>query len=561
MRGRALSQPVETGNTGYRSFMTFRAVAALALAAAVSMAGALASGEALAPLPRGAGPRTGTVLVLEVTLPDLAAVDELTRAGYNVGHLRGTVATVHATPDEAAALRAAGYALRETARQPAPVSASKASASKALGVYHSYEGMTAILQDYATAYGAGQSTNPDLCRLTSLGQSEQGRELWALLITDNPDIEEDEPEFKYIGTMHGDEALGMELCLYLIDRLLSGYGTDSQVTALVDDTAIWIVPLMNPDGHAVQSRYNALGYDLNRSFPIYPDDYTGNLFDDEPLDADGRPAEVVRVMEWTAANSFVLAANLHTGELVVNYPYDEDGVASGDDAPTPDDLLFEDVSRRYSIHNAPMWGTPFFDDGITNGSAWYAVFGSMQDWNYRYASCNEVTIELSRTERPDESEIPTYWADNETSMLSYLEAVHIGVRGLVTSAYSGAPLWAKVTVHDNAHHVFTDADVGDYHRMLLPGTYTLTFTADGHYPATVEDVVVVDGAATRLDVALTPLPYSADVDGDGDVDSVDIQYIVNAALGLTVPYDCDLNENGAVDAVDVQLALFADLLL
>ena len=62
----------------------------------------------------------------------------------------------------------------------------------------------------------------------------QGRELWAMLITDNPDTEEDEPEFKYVSTMHGDEPVGTENCLQLIERLLSDYGVDTRITDLVD---------------------------------------------------------------------------------------------------------------------------------------------------------------------------------------------------------------------------------------------------------------------------------------------------------------------------------------
>jgi len=120
---------------------------------------------------------------------------------------------------------------------------------KALGTYHSYSEMAAMLQDYADAH-------PGVCRLVNVGNSHQGRGLWALLITDNPDVEEDEPEFKYVSTIHGDEPLGMEMCLYFIDLLLTSYGaatTEGQrITALLDETAIWVMPLMNPDARGRQ---------------------------------------------------------------------------------------------------------------------------------------------------------------------------------------------------------------------------------------------------------------------------------------------------------------------
>jgi carboxypeptidase D len=446
------------------------------------------------------GPRLGPVTVVEVVLPNRAALDELTEAGYNISNVRGDIATIYATLEELEQLNQAGYECLEI-EQEVP--------DKALGGYHNYADLTVELADYAAAY-------PDICRLYTLGQSVEGRELWAMLITDDPNTQEDEPEFKYVSTMHGDEPLGTEMCLYFIDMLLTTHDSNDRVAELVDNTAIWVVPLMNPDGleHLPQPRrYNANGYDLNRTFPAYPADFTGNIFDGEPLGDGGRPVEVGHVMRWTADNSFVLSANFHMGALVVNYPYDDDGKGNVD-SPTPDDLLFENVSRRYSVHNAPMWNSSEFDDGITNGAAWYSITGGMQDWNYRYTSCNDVTIELSNNKDLPASQIPTFWNNNRESMLSYAEAVHIGVRGIVTDRATGEPIWAEVRIEGNSHPVFTDADAGDYHRMLLPGTYNLIFDAPSYARRLIENVTVTDGPATRVDVELV----SVDLDDDGDVD-------------------------------------------
>ncbi len=437
------------------------------------------------------GPRSGPITVVEVVLPDRSALYELTEAGFNVSGVAGNLATVYATVEELEELTETGYEYLEIGvdgqLQEPP--------DKALGGYHNYAGLTAELASYAAAY-------PEICRLYTLGQSVQGRELWAMLITDNPNTEEDEPEFKYVSTMHGDEPLGTEMCLYFIDMLLTTYDLNDRVAELVDNTAIWVVPLMNPDGLEANSRYNANGYDLNRRFPAYSDNFTGNIFEGDPLGDGGRPVEVRHVMQWTAANSFLLSANFHAGALVMNYPYDDDDKGHVD-SPTPDDLLFEDVSRRYSVHNIPMWNNPQFANGITNGAAWYSISGGMQDWNYRYASCNEITIELSNTKKPSASSIPNFWNNNRDSMLSYAEAVHIGVRGIVTDRATGEPVWAEVRVEGNSHPVFTDADVGDYHRMLLPGVYNLTFNAPGYAQKLVENVAVTHGPATRVDTELT----------------------------------------------------------
>jgi len=380
-------------------------------------------------------------------------------------------------------------------------------APKAPGVYHSYASLTADLAGYVSAY-------PNLCSRISIGQSVEGRDLWAMKISDNPYLEEDEPEIKFVGAIHGNERLGTEMCVYFIDHLLRRYASDSRVRSLVDRTEIWIVPMMNPDGvdASPSDRENANGIDLNRDFPEGALSFLGNVFDGPAMDLTPHQPEVARMMEWSAEQSFTLAANFHTGSLVVNYPYDNDRLGNVD-SPTPDDELFEYIAQVYASHNAPMFNSTVFPGGITNGAAWYTITGGMQDWDYRYLSCNEVTVELSNTTHPAQSLLPTFWDDNRESMLAYAEAALLGIRGIVTDATTDAPVYAKVMVSRNSHPVFTDPQVGDYHRMLLPGTYTLTFAAPGYFNRTVENVVVGAAGTTRVDVHMTPRgdePYIAD---------------------------------------------------
>lgn len=133
--------------------------------------------------------------------------------------------------------------------------------------HHNYEAMTKVLKQYAESC-------KNISRLYTVGKSVQGRELWVFEISDHPGKHElTEPEFKYVGNMHGNEVVGRELLLHLIGLLCDNYGTSPLITKLVDTTRIHIMPSMNPDGYetsiegdcnSVHGRRNGDDVDLNR---------------------------------------------------------------------------------------------------------------------------------------------------------------------------------------------------------------------------------------------------------------------------------------------------------
>ncbi len=352
--------------------------------------------------------------------------------------------------------------------------------------YPTYDAIVAQLQARATTFSS-------IARAVNVGPTSTNKNIWAIRISDNPDLQEDEPEFKFVSTIHGDEVTGVILCLNLIDYLLNGYGTDPRATALVNDLEIWISPCINPYGYANNTRSNAQGADLNRSFPEW--------MNGDQNSTSGRQAEVATLMNWGFAHSFILGANYHGGTLVVNYPYDNDGKGSVF-SPSPDEDMFVYISEKYSYYNSPMWNSTSFTHGITNGAAWYTIDGGMQDWDYRYMGCNHVTIEVSTTKSPAYSQMPTFWSQNQESMLQYMETIRLGVRGIVSAHDTGLPLAATVTVVGRDHNSYTDPDVGDYHRMLLPGNYQMKFDAAGYDTLILPASVVQGGPTTRLDVAL-----------------------------------------------------------
>ena len=94
-----------------------------------------------------------------------------------------------------------------------------------------YNELTDFLNNIATQY-------PDITNLYSIGQSVQGRDIWVMEISDNPSENEAEPELKYVANMHGDETVGREISLYLIEWLCENYGNLPRAKDLVNNLDI-----------------------------------------------------------------------------------------------------------------------------------------------------------------------------------------------------------------------------------------------------------------------------------------------------------------------------------
>jgi hypothetical protein len=363
---------------------------------------------------------------------------------------------------------------------------------KIISAYHNYDWLTAKLDSVHNNY-------PNITKLISIGTSVQGRELWAMMVSDNPDSNENEAEVRFASTIHGNEPVGTELCIAMIDSLTQTYDSIPEIADLVNNREIWFLPMFNPDGNTANSRFNANGKDLNRNYPV-PD---GSIGDDGTYAIE---LENQHMMNWVASRRFVLGCMYHGGATVVNYHWDYTG------DPAPDNDLIREVSLGYTRLNSPMYNVlwPNYpdpstvnDSGVVFGYYWYPVNGTLQDWSYHTNSFTDLTIELNDVKKPDSSQLPGLWSDNRNSMLFLIRQAGLGIQGLVTDSATGQPLdFAQVEVAGIDKPVYTDS-IGDYHRMLLSGTYDLTFSKGGYFPKTISGVRVNYDSLTSLDVALS----------------------------------------------------------
>jgi hypothetical protein len=345
---------------------------------------------------------------------------------------------------------------------------------------------------------------PNLCEVVNMGTTNDDRELLFIHINNNIGVDENEPEFMYTATIHGDEVVGYFLMMRYIDYLLQNYTVDPAIANLVNNIDIWINPLANPDGTFAAgnnsvwgaTRTNAFNVDLNRNYADpedgpHPD---GNVYQ----------TETIAFMDFAENHNFVMSSNMHGGAEVLNYPWDTWSQLSADD----DWWIY--VCREYadiSHENSPSGYLTDYNDGITNGYAWYSISGGRQDYMNYFHNCREMTLELSSNKMPTESQLPEFWESNYRSLNKYMEQSLYGFSGVITNAANGNTVAAKVFTdnHDiDNSEVFSSQPLGNYFRPIKEGSYDVTFSSFGYYNKTISDVIINDYSDLELNVELIP---------------------------------------------------------
>ncbi len=335
--------------------------------------------------------------------------------------------------------------------------------------FHNHDQLTIDLQQIADNY-------PNISMLCNLGQSVQGREIWALKISDNVSEEEIEPEVRICGCHHGNEIMSVELPLLLAKHLVENYSIDPEITDLVDTFELWIIPMVNPDGRQVTSRYNANGVDLNRDYGYMWEGSSGST---SPF---SQP-ETQIIRQNALENNFVVSLSYHTTAAYVNYVWNYKGQETADHA------FISSICEDY----ADLTGyTPVL------GFDWYQVRGDTDDFSYGCRGDFDTTIETAN------SNIPAVWNLNRDAMINYIKAANIGLTGVVTDINTGDPINATIIVEEANWPCFTDPYLGDYHKPLFPGNYHVKVRANGYGEEEFVVEVIDSEQPTILNVQLTP---------------------------------------------------------
>lgn len=218
----------------------------------------------------------------------------------------------------------------------------------------------------------------------------EGRNLYYVKISDNPDIEEEEPEILYTSLHHAREPQSMQGVIYYMWYLLENYETDIEIKYLIDQIEMYFIPAVNPDGYEYnKSQYpngggmwrknrtnngdGTFGIDLNRNYGfMWGYDDTGSSPDTDSDVYRGTAAfseiETQLLRDFCINHDFILAHNHHTYSNLMIIPFGYEEIFAPDD----------DILRSYS-HLMTS------ENGYTVGTGWeilYTVNGDSNDWMY-----------------------------------------------------------------------------------------------------------------------------------------------------------------------------------
>ncbi len=335
---------------------------------------------------------------------------------------------------------------------PAPVAAAE---PVGFEYFHTYDENTALIDQAVTDH-------PAIARRFSIGQSFEGRTIWGIKISDNPAVDENEPEIFLHGLTHARERASNEMALYVIEMLTNEYASDARIRDIVDGREIWIVPMLNPDGaefdfsDGVFHRWRknrqtipgsaSIGIDLNRNWPFKwaccgsgkanpaSDNYRG-----------WGPAvapEVQAYMDFVdgrvvnGRQQIRVSIGFHSAGRQVLWPYSWTKTDVPKELSRDDWLAMVALGQQMAAFNSY---TP------EQGSDLYIVDGDQGDWEYSRHRIFAYTFEMAagsqRRYYPNQPELANDLARNRGAVLLILEMADCPFRAAGLETTNCGPLY------------------------------------------------------------------------------------------------------------------------
>ena len=265
------------------------------------------------------------------------------------------------------------------------------------GEYHSYYEIEQELTAMEVSY-------PYLAKVFDIGDSLENRNIYALKISDNVQIDEDEAEVIFLGCHHAREWISVEVPFLLGKYLVENYETSPEIKNMVDRSEIWIIPLVNPDGleysihfyrywrknrrlnedgtYGVDSNRNygyKWGLDNNGSSPnTSSEEYRGPAPFSEP--------ETQAIRDLFAQKEFKSLISYHSFSRLIMYPW---GYTN---QPSEKEALLSTMAGEMASLIQSVNGS-IYEYGPA-GSSLYLTNGDTTDWAFGVYGIPSFTVEL-----------------------------------------------------------------------------------------------------------------------------------------------------------------------
>ncbi|MBK9470668.1 MAG: immune inhibitor A [bacterium] len=308
----------------------------------------------------------------------------------------GVEAHIAAQPGDEAILRAAGL-VPEVMQRDMELAAAYPDKGVGFGIFHTFSENVAFMDSLRLLY-------PNVISAKwSIGTTYQGRSIWAYRLSDNPDVDENEPEVLIDGTHHAREIMAAEFPIMFAEYLCKNYATDPSIKWLVDNRELYLIPVVNPDGFVYNEttdpngggmwRKNRspqaggqIGVDLNRNYPNHwgYDDIGSSP---SPSDITYRGPSAASELETQAMINFVNGREIithdsvHTYSGMTLYPW---GYIN---SPSPQDATFQHIAQKMTAVNNYDYGRP--------GAILYEVNGGVFDTFYGTTSFHPAIFSMS----------------------------------------------------------------------------------------------------------------------------------------------------------------------
>lgn len=325
------------------------------------------------------------IMQARIHLAFKAQMREIFKLNLDIAYVKyGQYIDIITDREEVDQLRSLGYELEIVHEDLVAFYQSRLDRTKDMGGYHTYDEVNVELDSMHTLYPSLTSSR------INIGYTLEGRAIWAFKISDNPGVDEDEPEVFYNGLIHAREPMAMEVLLYFMWHLLDNYGTDTQATYLVDNRELWFVPVVNPDGYEYNRMTNPdgggmwrknrrncgggdWGVDLNRNWGYMwgYDNYGSSPYCSDQTYRGSGPfsePETQVIRDFINGRNFVMSLDNHTyGEWLL-YPWGYEYIY------TPDHNLFVAIAGSMAVFCGYVPATCW--------EAMYPVNGGSFDWEY-----------------------------------------------------------------------------------------------------------------------------------------------------------------------------------